>query len=50
MRLISPLPIIGPVPPKIEVDIFPAMAKPAKRTAVGDMAGKVAEMVASCGR
>src|SRR5206468_4851848 len=39
----------GAVPPKSEVDTLYAIAKPAYRTWVGNIAGKVAEIVASWG-
>ncbi|WP_396415578.1 MULTISPECIES: hypothetical protein [unclassified Kocuria] len=37
----------GAVPPNSDVETLQVIAKPAKRTLVGNMAGKVAEIVAS---
>ena len=49
VALISQLLNAGAVPPNKDVDTLYAIAKPANRTWVGNIAGKVAEIVASCG-
>ena len=45
----SPSLIDGAVPPNSAVETLYAMAKPAKRTGPGNIAGKVAEIVEICG-